>query len=52
MDAWLAYAPVKNNPEDAAKVHLLLKNYKNYVESQLGIHLSVLLGCAIATCSN
>lgn len=20
MDAWLAYAPVKNNPEDAAKV--------------------------------
>lgn len=21
MDAWLAYAPVKNNPEDAAKVY-------------------------------
>jgi len=20
MDTWLAYAPVKNNPEDAAKV--------------------------------
>lgn len=20
MDAWVAYAPVKNNPEDAAKV--------------------------------
>ena len=23
MDAWLAYAPVKNNPEDAAKVRIL-----------------------------
>ena len=22
MDTWLAYAPVKNNPEDAAKVDL------------------------------
>lgn len=22
MDAWLAYAPVKNNPEDAAKVYV------------------------------
>ena len=25
MDAWLAYAPVKNNPEDAAKVRILYK---------------------------
>ena len=23
MDTWLAYAPVKNNPEDAAKVYNL-----------------------------
>lgn len=26
MDTWLAYAPVKNNPEDAAKVHCFLLN--------------------------
>lgn len=26
MDAWLAYAPVKNNPEDAAKVYRKLKH--------------------------
>lgn len=24
MEAWLAYAPVKNNPEDAAKVQLYI----------------------------
>lgn len=24
MDTWLAYAPVKNNPEDAAKVRFEL----------------------------
>lgn len=26
MDIWLAYAPVKNNPEDAAKVNYLMIN--------------------------
>lgn len=26
MDTWLAYAPVKNNPEDAAKVKLYFNN--------------------------
>ena len=24
MDTWLAYAPVKNNPKDAAKVNYLV----------------------------
>lgn len=33
MDAWVAYAPVKNNPEDAAKVvfyYQLLKNQQTW----------------------
>jgi UDP-sugar pyrophosphorylase len=29
MDIWLAYAPVKNNPEDAAKVKYLINRDNN-----------------------
>ena len=32
MDAWLAYAPVKNNPEDAAKVYVpLIEELKHMI---------------------
>lgn len=31
MDTWLAYAPVKNNPEDAAKVCYALEILNFYV---------------------
>lgn len=32
MDAWLAYAPVKNNPEDAAKVYRKFKHILSTVK--------------------
>lgn len=36
MDTWLAYAPVKNNPEDAAKV-------RNRIIIRLSFHCGNLL---------
>jgi hypothetical protein len=40
MDAWLGYAPVKNNPEDAAKVRIFYKPFVCSLELIDGMGIS------------